>query len=185
MTAELAQLLEWLRQAGWEVVLRDNLPLSLGAAVLSRYRHVPEDYRSFLKQVAVCINPGKTGWFLCEDDYNGNTPADFHWDSWERLSLEALAEDQDEVARIRQFWDEHFPIMFSLRSGYAYLAIALTQEDYGRIVYGYEPEFEEVSVLCQSFSELVTMMTRAVIGEEVTWIVEEFVGSPAAEVKRE
>jgi hypothetical protein len=38
------------------------------------------------------------------------------WDEWERQSLDAAGEDDEWRARIRSFWDTHFPILLSVKT---------------------------------------------------------------------
>ena len=55
------------------------------------------------------------------------------------------------MENITHFWDTHIPMMSAVHSEYAYLAISLSSEEYGAIVYGYAPEFEEsVTKICDS-----------------------------------
>ena len=61
---------------------------------------------------------------------------------------------------IRQFWDNHIPILMSVKDGYRYLSIDLSPENYGKIYYGVEPEFEEsAEMVCDSFNHLLEMLS--------------------------
>lgn len=167
---ELEEFLNILRRAEWNVATSAGDALNLNPAVLARYPHIPDAYLAFLRHVAECSNPMQTAWFLCASDYNadGSDDITFRWNEWERLGLEAADGDQEEVERIRQFWDSHLPIMSSVRSDYAYLAILLSPADCGAVVYGFAPEFEEPPQrVCSSFDEFLVAFGRIVAGAAV------------------
>ena len=61
---------------------------------------------------------------------------------------------QQEV--IKQFWDSHLPVMMSVKSGYAYLAL---EQETLRVVEGHEPEFEKTSVIAPSMVDFLQLIT--------------------------
>jgi hypothetical protein len=124
---------------------------------------LPSDYEFFLSHVATCANAGQNAWFLTEADFNGiNVGEDtFHWNEWERITLEALQDDADTCARTSQFWSEHLPIMSSVHSDYAYIAIRIAD---GSIMYGYAPDFEEPSRVASSFAEFLATLGDMLAG---------------------
>ena len=149
--AELEQLLSCLSKAGWTIEMHSP-PLKTVPAALARYSAVPDYVRFFVSNVATCVNAADNAWFLTDSDYNGS-PDDatsFSWNAWELLSLEALADDPDICAKIRDFWDRHLPIASAVHSEYAYLAVRLRD---GVVVYGHAPEFEEPETVSPSFSD--------------------------------
>jgi hypothetical protein len=58
---------------------------------------------------------------------------------------------------IEEFWDHHLPLLMSLKSGYAYLAV---EKDSLSIVGGVEPEWEETEVIARSLLELLELIAR-------------------------
>lgn len=151
MQTEYAQVLAKLKSAGWNVQLRP-LHRSLPTNILKRYSWVPLELQSFLAQVEVAVSPDEKCWLLAAADYGGDSSSAFAWDEWERLSLDAAGHDDRQRARIKAFWDRHFPVAFSVKSGYAYFA--LRQSDLA-IINGEEPEFEETVLIASSFDELL------------------------------
>ena len=79
---------------------------------------------------------------------------------FELMGLEALADDKESCDMIRLFWDSHIPILMSVKDGYQYLCIDLSPENYGKIYYGVEPEFEDsAEFVCDSFNHLLEMLS--------------------------
>ena len=68
--------------------------------------------------------------------------------------------DAEACDMIRLFWDSHIPILMSVKDGYQYLCIDLSPENYGKIYYGVEPEFEDsAEFVCDSFNHLLEMLS--------------------------
>lgn len=104
-------------------------------------------------------------WFLCEQDFKAEyKPNEFAWNEFEKISLNA-AIDADEKNIVTEWWSKHPPIAMSVRNGYSFLAIDL-DEQFGSIVYGYEPEFEETSIIAQSFDDLLNQ----IISGSFSWL---------------
>ncbi len=101
-------------------------------------------------------------WVLTSRDFSSTTDAAFAWNEWERQSLEAAAGDPVLEALIVAFWNDHCPVMMSVRSGYAYLAI---EKGTLLIVEGDEPELEEARVVASS---LLEALERAAPSEATT-----------------
>lgn len=156
---ELEDFLAVLRSFGWEVVLRNEGNLELGEEFKARYGNIPDDYLEFLKRVALCANSPSNVWFLCEGDYNGSAGHAFAWNEFEMMSLEGTELDENSLDKIRNFWREHFPFMLSVHSDYAFLAICVSGGNYGAVVAGYAPEFEEVFMVCDSFGEFIKLFS--------------------------
>ncbi len=153
MTPEIEHALQALGQSGWTVresADRKQLPREL----TSRYPWIPDDYREVAD---VAISPDDRAWMLTVPDFRGTGKSAYAWNEWELLSLKSAGEDDDLdwMSRIRSFWDNHLPIMLSVKTGYAYFAIRRSDL---QIVCGEEPEFEETFDLAASFFDLVTMI---------------------------
>lgn len=142
--------LQWARENGWAIVENDRGDVRLNEDLLARYKEVPADYLRFLATVSECVAPDEQTWFLCEQDYNGSSDAEFSWDEFERISLEAAAGDEEWTANITAWWDRHLPIVLSVDGGYSFYAVELAT---GGIVHGAEPEFEEVDVVASDLDE--------------------------------
>ena len=78
--------------------------------------------------------------------------------------MDAARGDAASIAEIRAFWDCHFPILFSVHSGYAYHAVCTDPDKFGQIVKGYEPVFEEVLPVADSFQSFIATFTHATRG---------------------
>jgi hypothetical protein len=77
------------------------------------------------------------------------------------MSLEAAGDDADCAAEVRAFWDAHLPFLLSVRDGYAYFAVCTAADGFGRIVAGREPEFEEATVVADSFEQFLASLLAA------------------------
>lgn len=98
---------------------------------------------------------------MTHNDYDQNRDGHFRWNEHELMCLDAAGGDNEEMDRIRAFWDRHFPFMFAVHSDYDYLAVDLNPEVYGQIVHGYMPEPEQTSLVARSFSEFVLTFMEA------------------------
>jgi len=156
---QLEAFLALLRSVGWNVVLRNEGELDLGQEFNARYRDIPEEYLEFLKRVALCTNSAANVWFLGEGDYNGTAGHEFAWNEFEMMSLEGEELDKNSLDKIRKFWREHFPFMLCVHSDYAFLALCVSGSNYGAVVAGYAPEFEEAFTVCDSFGEFITLFS--------------------------
>lgn len=156
-------LLATLSRNGWCVVRRrlreDLLPRELQA----RYPRLPAELETFLSNLQLCRNGKDTVWFLTRENYHPTPDDQFRWNEHERMSLDA-ADDNDEMVRIRTYWDRHFSFLFAVHSDYDYLAVDLSHETYGQIVHGYMPEPEQSSLVARSFMEFVEMFIESLHG---------------------
>lgn len=144
-------------ETGGFIVTRREISKELPAELLERYENIPFEYLNFLQQFAQITNQENTAWFNSIEDFNGETDTDFKWNDFELQSLDALADDEKEVENIKNFWNNHIPILISVTE-YEYLAICLESDKYGEIVHGVEPEFEETTKVCDNFEQLMTLM---------------------------
>ena len=151
-----ADIIERLRRQGWTVEERADRTLRLPPEVAARYPELPTSLCEFLGGLRECVNNSQTVWFLCESDYCGTSGTAFRWDEWERMSLDAAGGDTPLVASVRDFWDAHLPFLLSVRDGYAYHAVRTKGDGVGLVVAGREPEFEEPSVVAESFDQFLT-----------------------------
>ena len=137
----------------WKTI--KNMPKN----ILERY-FVPDEYKIFLENIKLCINAEENVWFLCINDYLEDDEDSFKWNEFETISLDA-ADDENELANgIKNYWNKHFPIIMSVKNNYEYYAINIENK---KIVYGYEPEFEESKIIANNFKELLDKIMKGEI----------------------
>ncbi len=127
------------------------------------YNIIPKDYLEFLKSFESIHNPEETVWFNSINDFNEKSNSDFKWNEFENLSREWSEDDEEELKIIDKFWNEHIPILMSVKNQYEFLAINITKSNYGKIFHGKEPEFENVSEYCKDFNELISLFEKSEI----------------------
>lgn len=159
---ELELILVKLESVGWTVKRTDSGSAPLNQTITSRYAQLPGDYAQFLNVVSSCANRDETAWILCCDNFNGTDSFEFKWNEWELMSAEwaIKAEDADAEREVHAFWDRHLPVLISVKSAYAYLALSLSEADFGTVVTGIEPEFEVPRFFCASFESLLWMLAQ-------------------------
>ncbi|PQO45251.1 SMI1/KNR4 family protein [Blastopirellula marina] len=140
-----------LLQAGWEVQ-RASAPQSLPAFFLARFDWLPISVQDFLTHVDSAVSSDQKAWFITRKEIAGESDSAFAWDEWEFLSLETAEDDPDWQNAIIAFWDEHCPLVLSVKNGYSHLSM---RRDNLAIVAGNEPEFEEVEVVAESWEQLL------------------------------
>ena len=152
-------MIEALKKIGFIVTERLERK-ELSSDFLNRYSDLPADYLEFLQQFQIITNKNENIWFNSIEDFNENGDGGFRWNEFELMGLEALEDDEESCDMIRQFWDNHIPILMSVKDGYRYLSMDLSPENYGKIYYGVEPEFEEsAELVCNSFNHLLEMLS--------------------------
>ena len=153
-----------LRVAGWSCRWRELSGSSANVEdlphdVRQRYPWLPEDYLGFVRGLLLCADANDTRWILTPHDYVAGDERVYSHDEWEKLSLEACGDDEGTVRRVSDFWDGHFPFFMDVSDGYAFHAIRVTDRS-GVIVSGKEPEFEEVQVVANSFTDFLGQLVR-------------------------
>lgn len=154
-------VIERLRELGWNVAEKRVHCFRLPSAVESRYPRLPDSLVQFLSSLTKCVDGAGTTWFLTQDDFDGSSDAAFSWDEWEQVSLDAAGDDVALINEIRAFWKCHFPFLFSVSSGYAYHAICTENDRFGCVVSGSEPDFEDATLVADSFENFLTMLLDA------------------------
>ena len=157
MKKKYMEFINWAKENNWNLIEKNEISLKLKDDVALRYKSISSEYIELLKRVKQLISSSEKTWFLCEDEYNGNSDITFKWNEFELLSLE-VAEDNDEwKLEIISWWDEKLPIVMSVDGGYSFYAIDLSNNK-GTIVKGYEPEFEEVEEVASSIEEFFELI---------------------------
>jgi len=155
--ASIKEFIKWAEINSWEIKEKESNNINISKEVLERYKIIPYEYHEFLKDVEQCISASEKSWFICENEYNGNSDIDFKWNEFENLSLEAAEDDIEWKNQIEKWWDNYLPILMSVNDGYSFYAIDITNEK-GTIVSGCEPEFEEVEKIADNFSEFLDLI---------------------------
>lgn len=137
-------------------VLRTSNNEALNTAFRSRYPTLPLDYERFLHTFSLLNNISDTTWFNSIADFNETyTESDFKWNEFELQSLEAFEGDSENLAIIRDFWSKHLPIILSVKNNYAFFAIGVSKDNFGKIYFGEEPEYEEVKLVATDFTSFI------------------------------
>ncbi len=156
MNIDVESQLRTLRAARWRIErIADGRRHSLPPEIVRRYPWMPPEFREFVEQTNAVVSADEKAWLLTAVDFAGESDAAFAWNEWERQSLDGTDGDATLAEHIRLFWDEHLPILTSVKSGYAYFAIERTTL---RVVCGEEPEYEQPSPLATSFAELLRLL---------------------------
>lgn len=149
--------LEWAIINGWNIQKNSSNTMLLNTDVIERYSKVTNimSFMSFQEIVSNCSTVDDCTWFLCSLDYNKKEHAEneFTWNEFEKMSIESTT-DPVERAEIKKWWTNHLPVMISVKDGYSFFAISL-EEDFGCVVQGFEPEFEDVVLVANSFEEFL------------------------------
>ncbi|MPQ49243.1 SMI1/KNR4 family protein [Marinifilum sp. N1E240] len=153
------------------IVKQRNIVKELSDEITQRYINIPKSYLNFLNQFDFLAIKDETFWFNSIGDFNYESDIAFKWNDFEIQSLDAFEGDIEEQKRIRNFWDKHLIIALSVKGEYQYLAICLNEENYGMIVYGTEPEFEESERVCSSFKQLLNLFTNPKNNEHLNLLV--------------
>jgi hypothetical protein len=176
--AVIDRLLSVLQREGWNVARKNAGQLSLHDDFRLRYRALPKDFLYFLATVELCVAPKGVMWFLTEAEYNRARDTPLAWDFCEQLSLEVLEQCSaiDEMTDVKDFWNAHLPILLADRGEYVYLAIGVQPENFGQIIKGFEPEFEEsASQVCGSFTDFCQLYTEVLEGKAPARELHDFV----------
>jgi len=156
MTREYEATLDSLVQLGWSVE-RLSQRQTLPDEILKRYPGMPLDHREFVETTGIVASPSATAWLVTSCVFTGTSDLAYAWNEWEQQSLEAAEKDLALRTSIERFWDRHLPIVMSVKSGYAYLALDLNTL---QIVRGEEPLYEESSLLASSLHEMFSLVVN-------------------------
>lgn len=148
-------------------ILRQSNNENLNAAFRTRYPLLPADYEDFLHSFSVLANTSDTTWFNSITDFNETYPdSAFKWNEFELQSLEAFDGDSENQEIVRDFWNKHLPIILSVNNGYSFFAIAVSDENFGKIYFGEEPEYEEVELVANDFTSFIEKLKQGSLDSE-------------------
>jgi len=145
-----------LSKSNW-LVQRCQCPVEQPQVYTERYPWLPDEVVCFLSSFEVVVSPSRTAWLTTHAELSGNTESAFAWNQWELESLSAAEGDPGWQEAIRRFWDDHFPLLLSVKSGYAYIAIRTDLT----IVAGEGPEFEETENIADSFPSFLKLLVES------------------------
>ncbi len=147
--------IDWLKLNKWNVIENKNdIDLELIRENLIKYHFLDDTYLNFISKVTRCSNEAHTVWFNCISEYIGDSEIVFRWNEFEAMSLDAAEGDNDWKEDIKYFWNNNIPIIMSVENGYSYYAL----NNEGRVVYGFEPEFEEPQIIADSFDKFIKLV---------------------------
>src|SRR5512132_3688196 len=162
----MSVLLTELRKRGWTIEESEH-PLSrLPDHIRARYPDVPSTVEEFLSALDVCHNGAEDAWMLTPAEFRKTDAEGFRWNEYELMALEAAEGEPDRQSEVRAFWNGHLPIMMAVHSGYDYLAVRLAQPNFGSIVHGFAPEWENASFVSRSFEEFLARFTEEAVSPE-------------------
>lgn len=141
------QFIKWAEDNNCDIVEVEE-KAELPNHIKDRYT-IPENWYEFIAKLRVCQNRDFTKWFLTPFDYKNDINEGFRWNEYELQSLEWC----DDVVQISTYWDTHLPIFRSVEGEYSYYAIDTTT---GSIVYGYEPEYEDSTIVADDFNSFIS-----------------------------
>lgn len=142
----------YMKENGWNVEWNETQSEYLPEIIANRYEKIPKQWLDFIRSIKRMISPDETTWFLCAENFVMQHDETFQWNEWESISLGSAENDMEWKSEIKRFWNNHLPIVMSVKSGYSYYAIAVKD---GSIVYGEEPEFEECEIVAVSFMDFM------------------------------
>lgn len=151
---------EWIIN-GKKIIPSDYV---LNAEALLKIEKAPSNFKKFICSFTSCANKQDTIWFLSYADYIDDEDIDFPWNEFEKQSLEAADEDEELMEEISLFWKKQIPFLISVRDSYSYISLCIEDDNYGKIYYGCEPEYEESILIANSLEEFFSNYIDAING---------------------
>lgn len=148
-----------MKENGWNIEWNETQSECLADTIIKRYDNIPKQWLGFISNIKSMVSSDDTKWFLCAEDFDIQGDKAFQWNEWELISLNAAEGDMKWQNEIKKFWDNHLPIVMSVKGCYSYYAISIKD---GSIVHGLEPEFEECEIVAASFMDF---MEKIINGE--------------------
>lgn len=158
----MQKLSDWLKANNWHFEINKEIDFQSDIEVLKEYKNIPQEFLDFLKFYKSVLSKDEKTWFLCLDEYNDNSEYAYKWNEFELISLDAASGDEDWENEIKNWWKNKLPIIMSVKDSYSFYAIDMLNNNC--IVKGEEPEFEETTVIANSFVEFLTMLETGKLG---------------------
>lgn len=148
-------VIDFLKESGWQLEINNN-DISfdlLSEKIRIRTLNVPHELKQLMSSLKILENTDATAWFITNNDLTQkNDESSFAWDEFEQQSLDASI-DKKSKEPIIQFWESHFCFLMSVKTGYSHISVVTKGIEKGKIVFGFEPEYEQVTVLANDFGE--------------------------------
>ncbi len=141
----LNRFVAWLENNNWNIITNSDT-MDLPDTIQKRYQ-IPKQWYDFISNLQMCENSSSTKWFLTAKDYLPQEQG-FQWNEFEMQSLEYCDDENDIIS----YWDKHLPIFLSVDGEYSYYAINIEN---GNVVAGYEPEYEDSTVIAEDFNSFI------------------------------
>lgn len=127
-----------------------------------RLKKIQDDntFFDFINSYNLLANKTDDVWYLSIKDYitKENDNEEFSWNDFEVESLE-YADTKEEEKKIKSFWENHLPLLLSVKESYAFIGIIISQQNKGKIVFGREPEYEDIEVIADSLEDFFKIHT--------------------------
>jgi len=171
-----SRLIESLSNSNWTVLKYDQAKIFqlLPSGIQRRLAGVPAVLRELILNYDVVANQTDTAWFVTYTDLTSQNENSFTWDECEKQSLDA-ADNPEDAQRVTDFWDRHFCFLMSVKNGYSHISVVTSGEGIGQVVWGSEPEYEEVSSLAGSVDECVEMLCDHLTGKRYNNVLQQLV----------
>ena len=156
------EFVSFLEQNGWKIVKNENRGDASSNEILKKYSGLPTEFCELIEKYSCISSADDTTWFLCLNDYDSELDITFKWNEFEKMSLEAAEGDAKWQKEIEEWWQDKLPVLMSVGNGYSYYAIDTGNG--GKIISGYEPEFEETDLVAENFSDFLAMVINRQIG---------------------
>ena len=159
--------LEPLAKKGWSIAY-SSTPSEIPHEVRNRYPWIHNSIWHLISRVETVMDPDEHCCLLTWKNFSPTPEVHYPWNIWEQETLKTAAKSSDEEWRseIIAFWDEHFPIMFTVQPfGYGYAAIRKSD---GAVVAGWAPDFETpFGVIAESFDDLLGLLPEMDPGRNI------------------
>jgi len=152
-TMEANKFLNRLTDLNWSVDFTpvNRSEITLPALAEKRLSKAPKEFIDFISSFSEALSQDETEWFLSYKDYKqeyGKVDDAFVWNTFEMDSLKYA--DNDMEKEIKEFWEQFIPFYMSVYDDYAYIAICVNSENYGKIYQGCEPEYETPTLIAEN-----------------------------------
>ena len=144
------EVLKPLSTSDWEVRFlskKNQFP----SDIISRYPWIDNNLIDLICNLDIAEKKNQKKWLLSINDYSNKSNSPYTWNEWESQSIKAAEDDQEWIKEIKNFWNENFPIAYSVENGYSYLSLRRN----GQIFFGEEPEYEDATLFAQSYKEAI------------------------------
>ncbi|MDU1889983.1 MAG: hypothetical protein E6767_04775 [Dysgonomonas sp.] len=160
----IPDFLESLTSQDWFI---DRTPVdpsktTIDAQAKEKLNTAPAELRDFVCSFLECTNNDETIWFLSYQDYRDASYDIAHpWNTYEQQSIEYSDDDMHES--IHAFWKDHIPFLMSVAGEYSYIAMGIGSENYGKIYQGFEPEYEEATLIAHNLFDFFHKFSKSLI----------------------